>query len=255
MSEVVASVSVGNQLFWLFILAAFFVGLSKGGMPGVGMLSVPLLALAISPLVAAAILLPIYILSDIAGVWLYRRDYSPRNLVILIPAGVTGVVLGWLTASMVSDRVVSVMVGIVGVSFCLYFWLKMSGTRDSKPAALGPGLFWGTLSGFTSFVTHAGAPPYQVYVLPQKLPKTVFAGTTTIVFAVINLAKVIPYAALQPYTRDVFWLAAILLPSALAGTIAGRVFTRTVSEKWFYLAVQIALFIISVRLVFNGVFQ
>jgi len=55
-----------------------------------------------------------------------------------------------------------------------------------------PGLFWGTLSGFTSFISHAGAPPYQVYVLPQQLPKTVFAGTATLVFAAINLAKVLP---------------------------------------------------------------
>lgn len=218
------------------------------------MLSVPLLALSISPLVAAAILLPIYILSDIAGVWLYRREFSARNIAILIPAGICGVVVGWLTASLVSDRGVSVLVGAVGVSFCLYHWFRPAAYRQVKPAAVIPGLCWGTISGFTSFVTHAGAPPYQVYVLPQKLPKMVFAGTTTIVFAAINLAKVAPYASLQPYTVDVFKLSAVLLPMALAGTVTGRLFTRTVPEKWFFLAVHLVLFILSLRLMLKGIF-
>lgn len=254
MTEVIEAVAWGNQLFWLFALAAFFVGLSKGGMPGIGMLSVPLLAISISPLVAAAILLPIYILSDIAGVWLYRREFSSRLIAILIPAGIGGVVIGWLTASLVSDRGVSVLVGAIGVCFVLYHWFKPAASRKAKKANLVPGLFWGAISGFTSFVTHAGAPPYQVYVLPQQLPKMVFAGTTTIVFAAINLAKVIPYASLQPYSTGVFTLAAMLLPMALLGTVAGRVFTRKVPEKWFFLAVHSALFVLSLRLMLGGIF-
>ncbi len=254
MTEIAASVSFGNQLFWLFVAASFIVGLSKGGMPGAGMLSVPLLALAIPPLTAAAILLPIYILSDALGVWLYRREFSLRNLLILIPSGIAGVLVGWLTASVVSDRLVSVLVGVVGVSFVLFHWLRSGNQRKRKPAALGPGLFWGTVAGFTSFVTHAGAPPYQVYVLPQQLPKMVFAGTSTIIFAVINLAKVIPYASLQTYSSDVARLSLLLLPVALIGALAGRLFTQSVSEKWFFLAIHIALFLISVRLVFQGIF-
>jgi len=115
-------------------------------------------------------------------------------------------------------------------------------------------LFWGTVSGFTSFVTHAGAPPYQVYVLPQKLPKMVFAGTTTIVFAAINLAKVIPYSSLQSYSLDVFKLCLMVLPVALIGTVSGRIFTRKVSEKWFFLVVHVALFILSLRLMLKGIF-
>lgn len=254
MTEVVAAVGPGNQLFWLFVLAAFFVGLSKGGMPGIGMLSVPLLALSISPLVAAAILLPIYILSDVVGVWLYRREFSLANIVILIPAGIAGVVIGWLTASLVSDRSVSVLVGMVGVSFCLYHWFKPDKYRQPTKADPLRGLFWGTISGFTSFVTHAGAPPYQVYVLPQGLSKMVFAGTTTFVFAAVNLAKVIPYSSLQSYSTEVFMLSAMLLPVALLGTFSGRMFTQKVSEKWFFLAVHLVLFGLSLKLMISGLF-
>jgi len=80
-------------LFSLMVLAAFLIGLSKGGLPAVAMLSVPILSLTMSPLVAAVLLLPIYILSDLVSVWLYRREYSIENIRILIPAGILGVII------------------------------------------------------------------------------------------------------------------------------------------------------------------
>lgn len=250
-----ASLSFHEPLFWLLCLASGLVGLSKGGLPGVGMLSVPILSLLISPVLAAVLLLPIYILSDAVGIWLYRRDYSLRNLKILIPAGIAGVLLGWATAAYVSDQFVAFLIGVLGVCFVLSRWLRQGASLTPHPADLSRGLFWGTLSGFTSFVSHAGAPPYQIYVLPQKLPKLVFAGTTTIVFACINLAKLIPYATLHPYSSTTLWLSAALLPVAALGTFAGKYLVQELPEKWFYAGVQMALFLISLKLVYNGLIE
>lgn len=236
-------------LFALLAIAALLIGLSKGGLPAVAMLSVPILSLVMSPLIAAILLLPIYILSDVVGVWLYRREYSATNLKILVPAGLAGVLVGWATAAFISDRMVSLLIGVMGLSFCVYTWFFKKASAIGKPADLHRGLFWGTLSGFTSFVSHAGAPPFQIYVLPQQLPKMVFAGTTTILFAIINLAKVIPYSLLHPYTSSSLTLSACLLPIAAVGTILGRNLTQRLSERWFFLAVQIALFLISIKLI------
>lgn len=241
----------GGPLFWLLCAASLFVGMSKGGLPGIGMISVPLLALVMSPVAAAVLLLPIYILSDLVGIWLYRRDFSTENLKVLIPAGVAGVMIGWSTASVVSDAMVSLLIGLLGVGFCLYRWCSGSaGEQASQPSLLN-GLGWGTLSGFTSFVSHAGSPPYQIYVLPQKLPKLVFAGTTTIVFAVVNMAKVIPYASLHPYSAATVKLSLVLVPLAAIGTYAGRYLVQHLSEKWFFAGVQVALFVICSQLVFD----
>ena len=240
-------------LLFLLCLASLFIGLSKGGLPAIAMLSVPLLSLSMSPLTAAALLLPIYILSDMVGVWLYRREFSASNIRILIPAGVLGVLIGWATAAYISDAMVSLLIGVMGVSFCLYTWLFKRANAVATVASTGKGLFWGTLSGFTSFVSHAGAPPFQIYMLPQKLPKMVFAGTTTIVFTVVNLAKIIPYSNLQPYSLSTLKVSAYLLPIAAIGTVIGRQLIQRLSEKWFFLAVQIALFLISIRLIIKGI--
>ena len=230
-------------------LAAALVGLSKGGLPTVGMLSVPILSLFMSPVKAVVMLLPIYIISDVVGLWLYRKNFSAINLKILIPAGVGGVLVGWLTASLVSDTAVKMMIGLMGVGFVLNAWRKRKNAQAPRPANWKKGLFWGGLSGFTSFISHAGGPPFQVYLLPQKLPKLVFAGTSTLYFACINQAKLGPYHALQPYGPNELMGALVLIPFALAGTVAGAYLTRKIADDWFFKGVQVGLLLISIKLI------
>jgi uncharacterized protein len=238
-----------DVIFWIFGAAAFLVGLSKGGLPAIGMLAVPLSSLVMSPVQAAALLLPIYVLSDVVAVWLYRRDFSAPNLRVLLPAGVLGVLLGWALVAVVSERAVTLLIGSIGIAFCLNVWLRKGQQAPARTPSRGLGWFWGTLAGFTSFVSHAGAPPFQMYVLPQKLPKAVFAGTATIVFAVINAAKIVPYQMLRPYSPAMMKEALVLVPFALAGTVVGAYLTRRLPERWFFLFVQLSLFAVSVKLV------
>jgi uncharacterized membrane protein YfcA len=239
-----------HYLIWAG-LAAAMVGLSKGGLPTVGMLSVPILSLFMSPVKAVVMLLPIYIISDMVGLWLYRKNFSAINLKILVPAGVGGVLVGWLTAALVSDTAVKMMIGLMGVGFVLNAWRKRNTDQAPSPARCDKGLFWGGLSGFTSFISHAGGPPFQVYLLPQKLSKLVFAGTSTLFFAFINLAKLGPYHQLQPYGPAELTGALVLIPFALIGTVAGAYLTRKISDDWFFKWVQIGLLLISLKLILD----
>ncbi|MHA6687439.1 sulfite exporter TauE/SafE family protein [Mesorhizobium sp. A556] len=235
----------------LAVLAAFSVGLSKGGLPVVGSLAVPLLTLSISPVVAAGMLLPIYVGSDLIGLWLYRRHFSRRNLTILIPAGLAGVFFGWLTAEFVSSDHVMLLVGAVGLFYCVSSFLAKPDRAPSK-AAVAPGLVWGTLSGLSSFVAHSGGGPFQVYVLPQKLEKLVFAGTSTILFAVINVAKLLPYWALGELSANNTRITLWLLPVSIVGAYVGAHATRIIPDLLFFRAVKIVLAVISIKLIYDG---
>ena len=238
--------------FAVFSLAAFIVGLSKGGLPAVGMLAVPLLALLMSPVKAASMLLPIYILTDMYGVWLYRREFSARNLKILVPAGLAGILIGWGTAAYVSDRGVMGLVGLMGVGFCLNTWFRTPPPASDQPPSVPKGWFWGALSGFTSFVSHSGGPPFQIYVLPQKLPKLVYAGTSTIMFAVLNAAKIVPYQQLRPYHVEDLWVAVVLVPAGMLGAFVGAWATRRIADKLFFRVVQGALFVLCLKLIYDA---
>lgn len=242
-----------DGLFWLLaIVATLMVGASKGGLPLVGMLSVPLMALYISPVTAAGLLLPIYILSDMYGLWLYRKNYDRRNIFILVPAAALGIAIGWATASITDENWVKLLVGVIGLAYCVDAVLKARAKLPPKPADLPRGLFWGAITGFTSFVSHAGAPPYQMYVLPQRLDKMVYAGTSTIVFALVNLMKLPPYWLLGQVNTGSLKICAMLAPVALFGAWLGYRLTLILPEKIFFRAVELALFLVSLKLIYDA---
>lgn len=239
--------------FWVLAgLAAVLVGLSKGGLPVVGILSVPLMALVISPVVAAGLLLPIYVISDMFGLWAYRRAYNKRVLAIMAPAMTLGVGIGWATASVVSEAWVTLVMGVIGAAFSLNLLIRRGPPSAAKPANIAPGIFWGVAAGFTSFVSHSGGPPYQVYVLPLKLEKAVFAGTATIAFAYINAVKLIPYYALgQLSVANLKVVAVLAVPASLA-VFAGFRLVKIIPEKHFFQLIKWTLLLVSIKLVWDG---
>lgn len=232
--------------FWIAAgLAALLVGLSKGGLPVVGMLAVPVLALAVPPVAAAGLLLPVYVASDMIGLYAYRHAFDRRVLAILAPAAVLGIGLGWLTAAAVPERLVTGIVGAIGLAFALSLLFGRRPEGAGRPARVGPGIFWGAVTGYTSFVSHAGAPPYQVYVLPLGLDKTVFAGTTTVFFAFVNAAKLVPYWALGQLSAGNLAHAAVLSVPAMAAVAAGVGLVRVLPERLFFRLVTWALLAVS----------
>ncbi len=244
---------VQDMTFWLLAgLAAVLVGAGKGGVPVVAMLSVPLMSLVMPPVMAAGLLLPIYVVSDIFGLYAYRGAWDRRVMAILVPATALGVGLGWATAHWVPGWVVTGIVGLIGAAFALNLLIRRKTQTGSQPARLAPGLFWGMVTGFTSFVSHAGAPPYQVYTLPLGLRKEVYAGTATILFAWVNAVKLIPYWALGQINLANLKLSAVLALPAIGAVFAGVWLVRRVPERVFFQAVTWALLILSLKLLWDA---
>lgn len=240
--------------FWgLAVLAASLVGMGKGGVPIVGMLAVPVMALVMNPVVAAGILLPVYVVSDMFGLYAYRAAFDRRVLAILLPGAVVGIGIGWATASLVSEAAVTLLVGGIGLAFALNLILRRPVVAGQKRAKVAPGLFWGGVAGFTSFVSHAGAPPYQVYTLPLGMPKAVFAGTSTIAFTVINAVKLVPYYALGQLGSSNLKMAVVLAVPAVAAVFLGYRLVKVMPEKVFFRLVIWALLLISLKLIWDGV--
>ena len=241
-----------DVLFWTCaLIAAVVVGMGKGGMPVVGMLGVPVLSLAISPVTAAGLLLPVYVLSDMFGLYAYRHAFDRRVLAILMVGVTVGVGLGWATASITPEWLVTTIVGVIGTVFALRMLTKR-GPTEPRAAAVTPGIFWGAVTGFTSFVSHSGAPPFQVYVLPLGLQKMVYAGTNTILFAYLNGIKLVPYWALGQFTPGNLKVAVMLMPAAAIAVFAGVKLVKIVPEKLFFTVITWALLGISLKLIWDG---
>ena len=235
------------------IPAILLMGISKGGFgSGAGLFATPLMALAVPIPQAAAILLPILIVMDLAGLWAYRGVFSRENMKVILAGGVLGVILGALTFRYFSEGWIRLVLGAVAIGFVMQ---RYALPVPSKPAgrSLPKGLFWSACAGVTSTIAHAGGPPLSIYLLPQRLDKAVLVGTTVIFFAVINVVKLVPYAWLGLFDARNLLTSAALTPLAPLGIWLGVTLMRRMSERAFYLVCYGLLLVVGVKLAWDGV--
>jgi uncharacterized membrane protein YfcA len=236
------------------IPAVILIGLAKGGFSGLGAIGLPIMALGVAPVRGAAILLPILIAQDIVGVTAFRKTWDKSILIIMLPGAILGVALGWLFAASVSANAVLVAVGAIAMLFGTYrLWIerggRMAAARNS-PGWVG-GLF-GVATGFTSQIAHAGGPPFQMWVMPRRLPRDVFVGTSAIFFAALNWIKVPAYVALGQFTRENAIATAVLLPLAILSSLAGVWLVRRVPVERFYTIIYVLMVVTGAKLLWDG---
>lgn len=232
--------------------AVLIIGMSKGGFgPGSSLLALPLMGLLIPPLQAAAITLPLLCVMDLAGLWGYRGLWDRSSMRVILAGGLLGVAIGTLTADWVSNRGVQLIVGGVAVAFVLHKWLGRASDAPA-PRSLPKGLFWSTVSGFTSFIAHAGGPPLQVYMLPLKQDKTTFVATTIVYFAVLNYVKLVPYWWLGQFSPVNLGTSLALAPVAVAGVYLGIWLHRKMSDQLFFRIVYAVTFLCGLKLLADG---
>lgn len=236
----------------LAVIAAGAVGLAKGGLAMIGLISVPLLSLVMSPVQAAGLMLPVYVVSDLGGLIAFRRHFSTRVLATALPGAIAGIGIGWATAHLVPVKGVTLIVGAIGLVFALNALIRPTLAGRARQPSLRRGSLWGILAGYTSFVSHAGAPLWQVYVQPLRLPTMVYAGTTTWFFAVTNWIKLLPYALLGQLNLPVLKTAAVLTPVSLAGVWLGLRLVRIIPQRLFYQLITWGLLAVSLRLVWQA---
>ncbi|NVK33336.1 MAG: sulfite exporter TauE/SafE family protein [Rhodobacteraceae bacterium] len=245
---------IPDFLFYLAAIpAVFLTGLSKGGFGGsLGMLAIPLLALVISPIQAAGIMLPILVIMDIVGLIAYRGLADKRTLLIMLPGAIVGIAIGWATAALVNEAFVRVLVGIMSILFFLNYLRGRKKSQEARSHNPKLGSFFGMIAGFTSFVSHTGGPPFQLYVLPLKLSPTLFAGTAVIFFSLVNAIKLVPYFMLGQFDTTNLSTSAVLLPLAAASTLVGVWLVRVVKADIFYKLIYYVMGVVGVKLLWDG---
>jgi uncharacterized membrane protein YfcA len=241
---------------WAFyaasIPAVILLGISKSGFgAGFGSLAVPLMALAVTVPEAAAILMPILFVMDVMGLAAFRRNFDWPLLKFLIPAGLVGTVIGTLSFRLLDARLVAGIVGLFTLAF-----LAQRLLFPPKPNSPHPPKWLGailtSISGFTSFVAHAGGPPLNAYVIPLRLAPLTFAATMSVFFFVINLSKWIPYAWLGLLDTRNMATSVALLPFAPIGVVIGVKMARKIEPKLFYRLIYLGMFLTGCKLAWDG---
>ena len=249
------------ELFWIG-LSLLLLGMGKGGFP-VGVIALPILILvwpvqAQSARAAVGFMLPMLCLMDLVALTFYWRHVQWKRLRFLMPATIFGVVLasflfvsdeGALIA--VSDQVLKLLIGVLGLLFVMYFAAKkwiLRHIHASQPDWTKGSVF-GFAAGMTSTLAHAAGPVMQMYLLPQQLEKKKFAATTCAFFWMLNLIKLIPFFLLGRIQPDNLKLGGLLLPVIPLGVALGWWLTHKTEQKHYTALIYTVLFIASVTLI------
>jgi uncharacterized protein len=221
--------------FAVAIPAVLFAAVSKGGFgSGAAFAAAPLLALVLEPAVAVALMLPLLMLMDVAGLRSYWRRWSGEHARALMLGSIPGVVAGAIFFHAVSADALRLMLGTVAIGFVAFQVAQARGLFALPRIGPRGGLAWGSACGFTSFVSHAGGPPAAIYLLGSRLDKTAFQATTVIVFWWVNLIKFPAYVGLGLFTTETMLANLILSPLAVIGVMAGVWAHRQIPERAFF---------------------
>jgi len=241
------------------VFAILLTGISKGGFGmGSGGVAVPLMAIFIAPPEAAGIMLPILCAMDLFGVHAYRGRWSREHLRALLPGALIGIGLGTLAFGALPVNAVRLLLGLISVAFASnqVFGLtaRLSTRLAAKRGQPGPVAagFWGALSGFTSTLAHAGGPPFAVYMLPQRLDKTLLVGTSAVFFLVVNYVKLVPYAYLGQLNLGNLAASLLFAPLVPAGVWLGVWLHARISERAFYRVSYTLLFLTGAKLIWDA---
>jgi uncharacterized membrane protein YfcA len=247
-------VVITDPVFYaIAVPVVLLTGISKTGVPGLfGGMAVPMFSLVMPPAQAAALMLPILCFIDLFGLRAFRGIYDRRNMPILLTGLAIGIVGGMLVFTLMPRDWMRILVGAISVAFALNNLFGWARHRPPATASWPRGVFWSSLSGLTSFVAHAGGPPVMAYLLPQKLDRRIYVGTTVWFFFFANYAKIVPYAYLGQLDLANLATALLLLPLVPLGVWLGVFIQGKLDEKVFYQISYWSLLAIGMKLLYDG---
>ncbi len=241
---------------WLIVaLCASMVGVTKTGIPGLGILVVPLMALVLPARQSTGLLLGILILADIFAIIYHRRNAKWAYILKLLPAALAGIVTGYFGLSLVSDQQLKPIIGVIvlvmlGIPIYRNWRARIKGEEVLIPTQWWFAVGLGFMAGVTTMMANAAGPVMIIYLLAMRLPKIEFVGTGAWFFFIINWLKVPFSANLDLMTVESVKLNLTMLPFIAAGAFVGIYFLKRIPQKAFTIVVQLLAAAAAVKLIF-----
>ena len=235
-------------------LGAAFVGFGKGGLPGVGNLTVVLLALALPAKTSVGVLLPILISADIMAVVIYRRHAQWAYIFRLLPWMLVGILIGYFIFSHVNDAHVLSMIGVIllsmtGVHFLRKWSRRNHGGEDQLPHHPLFIATTGIIGGFATMVANAAGPVAALYFIASGLPKYAYIGTSAWLFLLVNCIKVPLMLDLGIIDFDSLGLSASFMPYAIGAALIAPLIVKRINQKVFEVLIWVFVVIGGLKLI------
>ena len=247
------SITISSLLFGL--IAAFFFGMSKTGVPGSAILGVLLMLLAFpgAEKLSSGAVLPLLIVGDIFAVRYYWRFADWQRIRQLLPAVAVGLCAGAFFMRIIDDTQFKYFLAVLVFSLVSFEQLRRWRNWNTFPKSRWFARTMGLLGGFTTLAGNAGGPVMTVYCAAQNFNKHDFMGTFAIFFFIVNLAKLPLMAGVVPglnmITADTLWFDFLMLPGLLVGAVLGRQLFKVIPERYFVPCVLVLNLIVPIQII------
>ena len=233
------------------IFCGLSTGMSKTGINGLGMLTVPILALIFGAKPSTGILLPMLCCADLFAVTYYRRSAEWKYIIRLLPWALAGFALALLTDHWVPDKSFKLLIGVcIFVGLGVMLWNEYGRKDKAVPSAWWFAALFGVAGGFSTMIGNAAGPVMSVFLLSVRLPKKSFVGTAAWFFMIINFLKLpLQYFVWQNISGKTLLFDLTMLPVIAIGAWMGVLLVKKISEKGYRMVVYV-LTLLSTTLLF-----
>ncbi len=250
------------ELFWtLAVLSVLAVSISKAGFGGaLGSLSVPILIFVLPPKQAIGVLLPLFLVTDIWVVYIWRNMLEKRILLVMCTFGILGQILGWLLFDYLNDQILTGLIGTIALITAFnYAWRRIGPMKKTSveiaisvsKRIFQRGAIWCGLSGISSFISLSGGIPAQIFLLPHALARQSFVGTLCVYFFVINIMKIPLYFEIGIFSESSLKISFCLLLVIPIGVYIGKWLNSNVSDQIFYDISHLFLLLMGTKLLIS----
>lgn len=236
--------------------AATLIGLSKSGIPNLGIFAVMLMLQSFSLKFSAAVLLPILIAADVTALKFYKRHLKIEAIDFIIRYILIGGVLGGLAFFFLDlEKWFRPFLGVtLGMAVCVRFaqiqsWISLKNMNQFIQA------FLAMFGGFMTLSSHAGGPFISLCLLYQNESKESFLARFAFLFFLINMMKIPIYYFSSALTQEAFSLSIIALPFVFLGAYLGRQIQKRISLYLFERITLTILAFVSIRAVIQSFFS
>ncbi|MGF1483784.1 MAG: sulfite exporter TauE/SafE family protein [Opitutales bacterium] len=225
---------------WVWgILGAIFVGLAKGGLPGMGNLTMGIYAMLFPAKASVGLLLPVLVCADVVAIIVYRREARWNYVFKLLPPMVVGLFIGWYIFGSIDNETVRIVIGgtllaMTALHFLRKWWVQRRGNEeDTLTQSRAFAGFTGVLGGVATMLANAAGPVAAMYLMAVRLPKIAFVGTSAWLFFMINLIKIPMQANLGTVTVTSIWVSLAFGAFAAASVPVAPLILKRINQQVF----------------------
>lgn len=245
---------ISNWQWFVLFLAAFMIGVTKTGIPGIGILAVPLMAIAFPAKMSTGLLLPMLVCADIFAVAYYRRFALWSHILKLLPPAVCGIIAGSLVIGHINNAQLKPIIGLIVLAMVIlnYWRQKKSDDEMNIPTHWSFAVMMGFLAGITTQLANAAGPIIIIYLIAMRLDKYKFMGTAAWYFMILNWLKVPLFFIDGRITWQSLKVDLITFPMVVIGAVAGAFILKNIPQKWFNKVVIFLTVAAAIKLVLSA---